>query len=204
MALLLKIQTDSWGWHGSGLSNADSSNQSLMGAKHPACLAPEEFGGTHFFCHSFGAPGLHWRAMQGHIKGHIFGSLPQPSWNQGNNISGPASSPSCVLVISSGVVPLWVTTAPFLHPLLFQPPLPSFLHTSPSWWDGAHNGGGSDKCELSHKVTKGMGFPFIFPSPRELVLGLWLYSRQNICPHKTVLNSSHYYWNHQHVKTPCY
>lgn len=129
MALLLKIQTDSWGWHGSGLSNADSSNQSFMGAKHPACLAPEEFGGAHF-CHSFGAPGLPWRAMQGHIKGHVFGPPPQPSWNQGNNISRPASSPGCVLVISSGAVPLWATAAPLLHPLLFQPPLPSFLHTS--------------------------------------------------------------------------
>lgn len=115
MALLLKMQANSWGWHGWGVSNADSSNQSLVGANHPACLALEQFGGAHFFWHSFGAPCLHWRAMQGHIKGHVFGPLPQTSWNQGNNINGPASSPRCVLVTSSGAVYLWVTTAPFLH-----------------------------------------------------------------------------------------
>lgn len=204
MALLLKMQANSWGWHGWGVSNADSSNQPLVGANHPACLALEQFGGAHFFWHSFGAPCLHWRAMQGHIKGHVFGPLPQTSWNQGNNINGPASSPRCVLVTSSGAVYLWVTTAPFLH----HPPLAvsassSFLLSHFPFlvrWSG----GGGDKCKWCRKVIKGRGFPFVFPNPTELMLGLWLCSRQNICPHKTVLNSSHCYWNHQHVKTPCY
>ena len=44
-----------------------------------------------------------------------------------------------------------------------------------------------------YKAAGGRSFPFAFPNLAELIPGLWLCPRQNICPHKTVLTSSQYY-----------
>lgn len=90
-----------------------------------------------------------------------------------------------------------------VYPLLFQPPLPSFRlplsgEVKPKMGEEVIN------TNCLYKVAEGRSFPFAFPNPTELIPGLWLRPRQNIRPHKTVLTSFHCYWNHQHVKTPCY
>lgn len=91
--------------------------------------------------------------------------------------------------------------SPF-HPLLFQPPLPSFTfplsdEVEPKMGEEVIN------ANCLYKVAEGRSFLFAFPNPSEPIPGLWLHPRQ-ICPHKTVLTSFQYCWKHQHVKTPCY
>lgn len=44
-----------------------------------------------------------------------------------------------------------------------------------------------------YRVDEGRSFPFDFQNPTEPIAGLWLCPRQNICPHKTLLMSSHCY-----------
>lgn len=72
MALLLTIQTNTWGWHGRHVSSAESSNQSLDGKRSPSLLSTR-------------------RSLEGHdSSGTVLGPLDstkEPHKNTSRNVS---------------------------------------------------------------------------------------------------------------------